>query len=171
MDLFCSFNKNELNEFLNDIHNGSHKYEYDCYGMNQNKTKKNEKPDLFVVYFISPTLLIFDVIRYSSEVINNFIPIFRYRFDSSIKFNKYKGKFDFTTKLTVMFGLLFQSNFSLTDNMTNNEYNNNEELFKNNISNKLLNIVDSYIQIFTDIYEKMVEDLFKKKIRANQNMI
>ena len=171
MDLFCSFNKNDLNDFLNGIHKWSHKYEYDCYGMNQNKSKKNEKPDLFVVYFISPALLLFDIIRYSSEVINNFIPIFRYRFDSSIKFNKYKGKFDFTTKLTVMFGFIFQSNFILTDNITNNAYKSYEESFKNNISNKLLNIVDSYIQIFTDIYEKMVEEIFEKKIRAKQNMI
>jgi hypothetical protein len=139
--------------------------------MNQNKSKKNEKPDLFVVYFISPALLLFDIIRYSSEVINNFIPIFRYRFDSSIKFNKYKGKFDFTTKLTVMFGFIFQSNFILTDNITNNAYKSYEESFKNHISNKLLNIVDSYIQIFTDIYEKMVEEIFEKKIRAKQNMI
>ena len=171
MDLFCSFNKNDLNDFLNGIHKWSHKYEYDCYGMNQNKSKKNEKPDLFVVYFISPALLLFDIIRYSSEVINNFIPIFRYRFDSSIKFNKYKGKFDFTTKLTVMFGFIFQSNFILTDNITNNAYKSYEESFKNHISNKLLNIVDSYIQIFTDIYEKMVEEIFEKKIRAKQNMI
>jgi hypothetical protein len=171
MDLFCSFNKNDLNDFLNGIHKWSHKYEYDCYGMNQNKSKKNEKPDLFVVYFISPALLLFDIIRYSSEVINNFIPIFRYRFESSIKFNKYKGKFDFTTKLTVMFGFIFQSNFILTDNITNNAYKSYEESFKNHISNKLLNIVDSYIQIFTDIYEKMVEEIFEKKIRAKQNMI
>ena len=171
MDLFCSFNKSDLNDFLNGIYKWSHKYEYDCYGMNQNKSKKNEKPDLFVVYFISPALLLFDIIRYSSEVIYNFIPIFRYRFDSSIKFNKYKGKFDFTTKLTVMFGLLFQSNFILTDNIKNNAYNAHKESFKNHISNKLLNIVDSYIQIFTDIYEKMVEEIYEKKIKAKQNMI
>ena len=171
MDLFCSFNKKDLNDFLNSIHKWPHKYEYDCYGMNQNKSKKNEKPDLFAVYFISPSLLLFDIIRYSSEVINNFIPIFRYRFDSSIKFNKYKGKFDFTTKLTVMFGVLFHSNFILTNNITNNKYKAYEESFKNHISNKLLNIVDSYIQIFNDIYEKMVEEILEKKIRAKQNMI
>ena len=171
MDLFCSFNRKELNDFLNGIHKWSHKYEYDCYGMNQNKSKKNEKPDLFVVYFISPTLLIFDIIRYSSELIYNFIPIIRYRFDSSIKFNKYKGKFDFTTKLTVIFGLIFQSNFILTDNITKKECNAHEELFKNHISNKLLNIIDSYIEIFTDISEKMVEEIFEKKIRDKKNMI
>jgi len=171
MDLFCSFNKDEINDFLNSIHKWAHKYEYDCYGMNKNKSKKNEKPDLFVVYFISPTLLIFDVIRYSSELIYNFIPIIRYRFDSSIKFNKYKGKFDFTTKLTVMLGLIFQSNFILTDNITNKAISNHEEIFKNHISNKLINIVDSYIEIFTDISEKMVEEIFEKKIRAKQNMI
>ena len=172
MDLFCSFNKNEFENLLNDAQNWPHKYEYYCYGTNQNKSKKNEKADLFIVYFVSPILLIFDIIGYSSGInyFYNFIPLFRYRFDSSIKFNKNKGKFDFITKLTVLFEIIFLPNY-IINNGTNKIYEENEQIFKNKILNKLMNILNNYIEIFSDIYEKMTEETFQKKIKLKQNMI
>ena len=90
MDLFCSFDKNDFDNFINEIQYWSYKYEYTWYGMNQKI--KNEKSAVFMTYFLSPTLLIFDIMDYAYGLKNykHFILIFRYRFDSSIKFNKKK---------------------------------------------------------------------------------
>ena len=173
MDLFCSFNKNEFENLLNEAQNWPHKYEYTCHGMNKSISTKNEKEDIFTIYFVSPTLLILDIIGYSSGIKynNNFIPISRYRFDSTIKYNKNKGKFDFITKLTILFEVIFLPNCILSGNWTNKIFNKSEELTKNLIFPNLINIVDSYVQIFSDIYEKMTEEIFQKKIKMKQNMI
>ena len=171
MNLFSSFDKNGLEILLNEAQNWPHKYEYNCYGINRNV--KNEKPDLYIAYFISPTLLIFDIIGYSVglKYMNNYIPISRYIFDSSIKFNKNKGKFDFITKLTVLHEIQFMPNSILTNSDVIKIYTDNESIFKNKISNKIIDIVDNYIQIFGDIYEKKTEEIFQKKIKLKQNMI
>ena len=88
LNLFSSYEKEKFENLFNESQNWIYKYEYNCYGMNK-KIKKNSKSDLYTAYFISPTLLILDVVHYSSSdnFINNYVPIFRYKFDSSIKFN------------------------------------------------------------------------------------
>jgi hypothetical protein len=170
MDLFCSFNKNEFESLLNEVQNWPYKYEYNCFGLN--KLVKNEKADLYTIYFISPTLLILDIIGYSTglKYYNNFIPIYRYRFDSSFKFNKKRGKFDFVTKLTVLYEIIHLPNCILSNNWSNQILNESEEWFKKIIIPNLVNIVESYAKIFSDIYEKMTEEIFQKKIKIKQNM-
>ena len=162
MDLFCSYDQNELDNFLNEAQNWIHKYEYSCYGLN--KKKRNEKSATLIAYFVSPLLLIFDIIDYYSGLKygNNYVLLYRYRFDSYIKFNKKRGKFDFMTKLTVLFKVQFLSKPIINDNGNNQIYEDKEKLFKNKIWDKLLNIVNNYIQIFSDIYEKKTEEILQK---------
>ena len=162
MDLFCSYDQNELENFLSEAQNWIHKYEYDCYGLNEKK--RNEKSATLIAYFISPILLYFDIIDYSAGLRygNNYILLYRYRFDSNIKYNKKRGKFDFITKLTVLFKVQFLSKTMISDNTYFKIYDEYEELFKKKVFNKILNIVNNYIQIFGDIYEKKTEEILQK---------
>ena len=171
IDLFSSFEKYKFENLLNDAQNWIHKYEYNCYGMNK-KIQKNSKSDLYSAYFISPTLLIFDIIHYSTNnnFLNNYTPIFRYKFDSNIEFNQSKGKFDISTKLTVLFDIIYDINCILSNEERNkilNEYKNN---FKDFVLGKLIDVFNNYTGNFRDIYNKLSEENINRKSK-NEKMI
>ena len=171
IDLFSSFEKYKFENLLNDAQNWIHKYEYNCYGMNK-KIQKNSKSDLYSAYFISPTLLIFDIIHYSTNnnFLNNYTPIFRYKFDSNIEFNQSKGKFDISTKLTVLFDIIYDINCILSNEERNkilNEYKNN---FKDFVLGKLIDVLNNYTGNFRDIYNKLSEENINRKSK-NEKMI
>ena len=171
LDLFSSFEETKFENLLNDCQNWIHKYEYNCYGMNK-KIQKNSKSDLYTAYFISPTLIIFDIINYSfdNNFLNNYARIFRYKFDSNIEFNKSKGKFDISTKLTVLFDIIYDINCILSNEERNKIVTEYKNKFKDIVLGKLIDVLNNYSTKFKDIYEKKCERNINKKIK-NENMI
>ena len=170
LELFSSYEKEKFENFLNEIQNWIYKYEYSCYGMNK-KIQKNSKSDLYIAYFVSPTLLIFDIILYSANdnFINNYIPIFRYKFDSSIIFNEENGKFDFDTKLTVLFDIFFSMNCILTNDERNKIYEKYKEKFKKFFLSKLIDVLNHYSNVFKNNYEKISKENINKIINSDDN--
>ena len=171
LDLFSSFEETKFENLLNDCQNWIHKYEYNCYGMNK-KIQKNSKSDLYTAYFISPTLIIFDIINYSfdNNFLNNYARIFRYKFDSNIEFNTSKGKFDISTKLTVLFDIIYDINCILSNEERNKIITEYKNKFKDIVLGKLIDVLNNYSTKFKDIYEKKCERNINKKIK-NENMI
>ena len=178
MNLFTSFNKEEFENFLNEVPNWHHKYEYKCNTVHAVKKvfmgpDKVVMKDRFIAYFISPTLLIFDDLAYATgfPFCDNFVPLFRYKFECKITFNEKKGKFEFTTTLTILFECIFLVNFMLKDTCKSKAYSDSEETIKLGILDKLLDIVNIYAQFFKEIYEKTNDEVFQRKIILQQNMI
>ena len=171
LDLFSSYDKEKFENLLNETQNWINKYEYNCYGMNK-KIKKNSKSDLYTAYFVSPTLLIFDIIYYSASdnFLNNYIPIFRYKFNSDIKFNENTGKFDISTKLTVLLDVIFSINSILSNEEKNKIINEYKEKFKEFYLSKLIDVVNNYSGIFRDIYEKISMENINKKFKNFENI-
>ena len=136
------------------------------------KIQKNSKSDLYTAYFISPTLIIFDIINYSfdNNFLNNYARIFRYKFDSNIEFNTSKGKFDISTKLTVLFDIIYDINCILSNEERNKIVTEYKNKFKDIILGKLIDVLNNYSTKFKDIYEKKCERNINKKIK-NENMI
>ena len=168
LNLFSSYEKEKFENLFNESQNWIYKYEYNCYGMNK-KIKKNSKSDLYTAYFISPTLLILDVVHYSSSdnFINNYVPIFRYKFDSSIKFNEKKCKFDIETKLTVLLDIFFSMNCILSNEERNKIYKKYKEKFRDWVLGKLIDVLNNYSNEFKDNYEKISEENIFKKFNNN----
>ena len=178
MNLFSQFNKEDFENFLNEIQNWSHKYEYNCHAIHKVKKVPFGPPqvvmkDRFIVYFISPTLLIFDDMAYATEFTycDNFLPLFRYRFDCDIKFNDFKGKFEFNTKMTISYITIFLVNFMLKSAVESKSNNDTEELIKGEIIDKLKDSLNLYVDRFKDIFERVTDETFQRKIDLKQNMI
>ena len=159
LDLFSSYDKEKFENLLNETQSWINKYEYNCYGMSK-KIKKNSKSDLYTAYFISPTSLIFDIIHYSSnnDIVNNYIPIFRYKFDSDININESTGKFDIPTKLTVLLDIYFSEDCILSKEERNKIYIEHKNKFREWVLSKLIDVLNNYCRIFRDIYEKKSEE-------------
>ena len=178
MNLFSQFNKEDFENFLNDIQNWSHKYEYTCHSIHKVKQvpfgpSQVVMRDRFIAYFISPTLLIFDDMAYATEFTycDNFLPLFRYRFDCDIKFNDKKGKFEFNTKMTISYITIFLVNFMLKSAVESKSNNDTEELIKGEIIDKLKDSVNIYIDRFKDLFDRATDETFQRKINLKQNMI
>ena len=178
MNLFSQFNKEDFDNFLNDIKNWSHKYEYTCHAIHKVKQvpfgpSQVVMRDRFIVYFISPTLLIFDDMAYATEFTycDNFLPLFRYRFDCDIKFNDKKGKFEFNTKMTISYITIFLVNFMLKGTVESKSNSDTEELIKGEIIDKLKDSMNIYIDKFKDIFDRVTDETFQRKINLKQNMI
>ena len=134
MNLFSQFNKEDFENFLNDIQNWQHKYEYSCHSVHKVKQvpfgpSQVVMKDRFIAYFVSPTLLIFEDMAYATEFTfsENFMPLFRYRFDCDIKFNDKKAKFEFNTKMTISYVTIFLANFMLKSAVEKKSNNETEE--------------------------------------------
>ena len=178
MNLFSQFNKEDFETFLNDIQNWPHKYEYSCHAVHKVKQvpfgpSQVVMRDKFIAYFISPTLLIFDDMAYATEFTfsENFIPLFRYTFDCNIKFNDKKGKFEFDTKMTITYVTIFLVNFMLKSTVESKSNSDTEELVKGEILDKLKESVNIYRDRFKDIFERVTDETFQRKIDLKQNMI
>ena len=171
LDLFGTYDGGKFEEILNEINMWINKYEYNCYGINK-KIKKNSKGDLYIAYFVSPTLLIFDIILHSANdnFLTNFIPVFRYKFESNIEFNEKKGKFDISTKLTVLFDIFFEINSTLSNEERNKVFIDYKNTFKNFILGKLIDVINNYCGKFKDLYEKTSEENIYKKLN-DENII
>ena len=169
LDLFASYDKDKFNNLINETQNWIHKYEYNCYGMNK-KIQKNSKSDLYTAYFISPNLLIFDIIHYSvhNDFLNNYIPIYRYKFESDIKFNKNTGKFDISTKLTVLLDIFFSFNCILSNEEKKDKYKKSKETFREYFLSKLIDVLNSYCGIFKNLYDKMSDENINKDLKSEK---
>ena len=170
LELFSSYEKEKFENFINDTQNWIYKYEYNCYGMNK-KIQKNSKSDIYIAYFVSPTLLIFDIIYYSASnnFINNYIPIFRYKFESNIIFNEKKGIFDIETKLTILLNIYFSINCILSNEEKNNIYKEYKEKFKEFFLSKLIDVLNHYSNVFKNKYEKISDENINKIINNIDN--
>ena len=178
MNLFSQFNKEDFENFLNDIQNWQHKYEYSCHSVHKVKQvpfgpSQVVMKDRFIAYFVSPTLLIFEDMAYATEFTfsENFMPLFRYRFDCDIKFNDKKAKFEFNTKMTISYITIFLANFMLKSAVEKKTNNETEELIKGEILDKLKDSINLYRDRFRDIFEMATDETFQRKIDLKQNMI
>jgi hypothetical protein len=178
INLFSQFNKEDFETFLNEIQNWPHKYEYSCHAIHKVKQvpfgpSQVVMKDKFIAYFISPTLLIFDDMAYATEFTycDNFLPLFRYTFECNIKFNDKKGKFEFDTKMTINYITIFLVNFMLKSTVESKSNNDTEELIKGEILDKLKESVNIYRDRFKDIFERVTDETFQRKIDLKQNMI
>ena len=178
MNLFSQFNKEDFENFLAEMENWTHKYEYTCHALHKVKQvpfgpSQVVMKDKFIAYFISPTLLIFDDMAYASEFTfsENFLPLFRYTFDCDIKFNEKKGKFEFNTKMTITYITIFLANFMLKGAVEAKSNNDTEELIKGEIIDKVKDSLNLYIDRFKDIFDRITDETFQRKIDLKQNMI
>jgi len=178
MNLFSQFNKEDFENFLNEIQNWSHKYEGSCHAVHKVKQvpfgpSQVVMKDRYIVYFISPTLLIFDDLAYATEFTycDNFIPIFRYRFDCDIKFNEKKGKFEFITKMTISYFTFFLVNFMLKSAVESKSNGDTEEVIKGEILDRIKDSMSIYTERFNDIFDRATDETFQRKIDLKQNMI
>ena len=178
MNLFSQFNKEDFENFLNEIQNWSHKYESSCHSVHKVKQvpfgpSQVVMKDRFIAYFISPTLLIFDDMAYATEFTycDNFIPLFRYRFDCDIKFNEKKGKFEFITKMTISYFTFFLVNFMLKGAVETKSNGDTEELIKGEILDRIKDSLSIYTERFNDIFDRATDETFQRKIDLKQNMI
>ena len=178
MNLFSQFNKEDFENFLNEIQNWSHKYEYTCHAVHKVKQvpfgpSQTVMKDRFIVYFISPTLLIFDDMAYATEFTfcENFLPLFRYRFDCDIKFNDKKGKFEFNTKFTITYITIFLANFMLKGAVESKSNSDTEQLIKGEIIDKVKDSINLHLDRFRDIFDRVTDETFQRKIDLKQHMI
>ena len=178
MNLFSQFNKEDFENFLNEIQNWSHKYEGSCHAVHKVKQvpfgpSQVVMKDRFIAYFISPTLLIFDDMAYATEFTycDNFVPLFRYRFDCDIKFNEKKGKFEFITKMTISYFTFFLVNFMLKSAVESKSNGDTEETIKGQILDRIKDSMSIYTERFNDIFDRATDETFQRKIDLKQNMI
>ena len=178
MNLFSQFNKEDFETFLNDIQNWAHKYEYTCHAVHKIKQvpfgpSQVVMKDRFIAYFVSPTLLIFDDMAYATEFTycDSFLPLFRYRFDCDIKFNDKKAKFEFNTKMTISYVTIFLQNIMLRGTIENKSNSDTEQLIKGEVLDKLKDSVNLHIDEFKDIFDRITDETFQRKIELKQNMI
>ena len=178
MNLFSQLKKEEFETFLNDLQTWNKKYEGSCYANHKVKQvpfgpERVIMKDRFVTYFVSPTCLILDDMAFATgfQFCDNFIPLFRYKFDCNIKFNENKGKFEFRTKLTILYTTFFFANFFLKGAVESKSNSDTEILVKGEIIDKLKNSFNIYINKFKDIFERSTEETFQRKIDLKQNMI
>ena len=178
MNLFSQFNKEDFETFLNDIQNWEHKYEYTCHAVHKVKKvpfgpSQVVMKDRFIAYFVSPTLLILDDMAYATEFTycDSFLPLFRYRFDCDIKFNDKKAKFEFNTKMTISYVTIFLSNIMLKGTIESKSNSDTEQLIKGVVLDKLKDSVNLHIDEFKDIFDRITDETFQRKIDLKQNMI
>ena len=178
MNLFTQFNKEDIEQFLNDIQSWSLKYEATCHAVHPVKKipfgpSRVIMKDRYIAYFVSPTCLIFDDMAYATgfQFCENFMPLFRYKFDCKIKFNEYKSKFEFKTHLTVLYTTIFFADFWLKSAVDSKTKGDTEQLVKGEIIDKLKDSLNLYINRFKEIFEISTEETFQRKIDLKQNMI
>ena len=178
MNIFTQFNKDDFIEFINDIQNWSHKYEASCYGNHKIKQvpfgpSRVIMKDRYIAYFISPTCLIFDDMAFATgfQFCDNFVPLFRYKFDCNIKFNEVKCKFEFNTKLTIFYVTFFFANFWLKGACESKSNGDTEQMIKGEVIDKLKDSLNIYINKFKEIFDRSTDETFQRKIDLKQNMI
>ena len=178
MNLFSQFNKGDFESFLNDIPNWTDKYEANCNANHKVKQvpfgpSRVIMKNRYVAYFISPTCLIFDDMAYATgfQFSEKFMPLFRYKFDCNIKFNEYKCKFEFKTKMVISYITYFFGDFWLKSAVKSKSGGECEELIKGEIIDKLMDSYNIYINKFKVIFERSTDETFQRKIDLKQNMI
>ena len=132
-DLFNTFNKKKLQNFLNEIKNYTNIFEFQLDFTHPLKDvklggSKIKMHDEIRIYFISPTDLIVDHHSYGSDFpfSDYFVSISQYRFHCDIKFNKKEGKFTFNTSAVVYNKLEIIKQLSLEKILKNESYKNNK---------------------------------------------
>ena len=129
--------------------------------------------DRYIAYFISPTCLIFDDMAFATgfQFCDNFMPLFRYKFDCNIKFNEVKCKFEFNTKLTIFYVTFFFANFWLKGACESKSNGDTEQMIKGEVIDKLKDSLNIYINKFKEIFDRSTDETFQRKIDLKQNMI
>ena len=178
MNLFSQFNKEDIENFLNDVQNWSLKYEAGCNAVHKVKKvpfgpSRVILKNRFVAYFVSPTCLIFDDMSYTTgfQFCDNFFPLFRYKFDCKIKFNEYKSKFEFKTNLKILYTTIFVADFWLKSAVDSKTKADTEQTIKGEVIDKLSESLNIYINKFKEIFDRSTEETFQRKIELKQNMI
>ena len=178
MNLFSQFNKEDFEIFLNEIQNWSHKYEANVNAIHKVKKvpfgpERVIMKNRYMVYFVSPTCLIFDDLAYATgfQFCDNFMPLFRYKFDCNIKFNEYKSKFEFKTKMTITYTTVFFADFFLKSAVASKTAGDTEQLIKGEVIDKLKDSFNIYINKFKEMFERSTDETFQRKIDLKQNMI
>ena len=178
MNLFSQFNKEDIENFLNEIQNWGHKYEANCYAVHKVKQVPFGPSEVimknrYIVYFISPTCLIFDDLAFATgfQFCDNFMPLFRYKFDCNIKFNENKSIFEFKTRLTISYTTVFFASFILKGAVASKSEGDTEELIKGEVIDKLTDSLNISINKFKEIFERSTDETFQRKLDLKQNMI
>ena len=178
MNLFTQFNKEDIEIFLSDIQNWSLKYEATCHAVHPVKKipfgpSRVIMKNRYIAYFVSPTCLIFDDMSFATgfQFCENFMPLFRYKFDCKIKFNEYKSKFEFKTHMTIIYTTIFFADFWLKSAVDSKTKGDTEQLIKGEVIDKLKDSLYIYINRFKEIFERSTEETFQRKIDLKQNMI
>ena len=178
MNLFSQFNKEDIENFLNDVQNWSLKYEAGCNAVHKVKKvpfgpSRVILKNRYVAYFVSPTCLIFDDMSYTTgfQFCDNFFPLFRYKFDCKIKFNEYKSKFEFKTNLKILYTTIFVADFWLKSAVDSKTKADTEQTIKGEVIDKLSESLNIYINKFKEIFDRSTEETFQRKIELKQNMI
>ena len=179
MNLFSQFNKEEFENFLNEIPNWTDKYEGKCSNAVHKVKQVPFGPsrvimkNRYIAYFISPTCLYFDDMSYATgfQFSEKFLPFFRYKFDCNIKFNEKKCKFEFKTRMTINYTTFFFENFWLKSTVASKSKGDCEGLIKGEVIDRLKDSFNLYINKFKNVFERTTDETFQRKIDLKQNMI
>jgi len=178
LSLLSTFNKDDLDKFINDIQSWKHIYQYTYkyihpikkYFIGPDKVGEN---DNIKIYFISPKLLIVDLLSKGSDFpyCDTFIPITQYRFETNLKFNEKKGKFEFETKFSSYFicNILTSSMFQSTLESTANTQAHDSIVY--NFLDKIKTISENQSQLFIEMFDKVSDETIQRKIIQKENFI
>ena len=172
-NLFNTFNKNDLNNFLEEINTWKETFSFEQQFRHPiphtfRREKSITMKDVAKVYFISPYDLIIDYHSYGSELplSDTFIAITQYRFHCDINYDIKKGKFIFKTRGQIFNTIKFVKETLLKNTIRNESNNTNKEELQVNTWSPLKNVIESENKknqnIAEQIYEKYLLDNLDK---------
>ena len=148
-NLFNKFDKNELNNFLEEINSWKETFSFEQQFRHPlyifRSEKSITKKDVSRVYLISPYDLIIDYHSYGSELplSDTFIAITQYRFHCVINYDIKKGKFIFKSSGQIFNTIKIVKETLLKKTIRNESNNTNKEELQVNTWSPLKNVIES----------------------------
>jgi hypothetical protein len=168
--LFVNLDEETINEFLNDIEKWTTKSTVFNYKFIHPIKKKLVGPDRlklkdeYNLFFISPKLLIIEIISYGSDFpyADCFIPIVQYRFNTEYKYSANENIFKFKTDITISFKIEFVKSCLFKSIIESEGFKESEENLRFNTYEKMKTVIDKQAEYFNEHFVKMNEEHLRK---------
>jgi hypothetical protein len=169
LNIFANFEEEEMVSFLDEIPNWNKFYKYN-YKLTHPIKKKMFGPDKVilkedtVVYFVSPKLMIVEVISVGSgfPYCDTFINVTQWRFNTEYKYVSSEGTFKFETNVSCMFLINFLKSCMFKSVIESEGYKESEEALKGNNFEKIKCVLIPQEELFTQQFNKMAEENQRK---------
>ena len=178
LSLLSNFNKDDLDKFIKEIETWKHIYQYTYkyihpikkYFIGPDRVGEN---DNIKIYFISPKLLVVDLLSKGSDFpyCDTFIPITQYRFETELKFNEKKGKFEFHTTFSCYFIVHILASSMFQSTLESTGYSQAHDSIKFNFFEKMKTICENQSELFIEMFNKISDETIQRKINQKENFI